>query len=103
MRFGVKYRIRRMMKRLFAPHDAASPARAVIFMSGGGTNAEALLEFCRAGGRALRPVALATDAPETSRARELGRRFGLTVAELDIREFYRGHGEPVIRLDTPSF
>ena len=89
------------MKRLFAPHSPQVPARAVIFMSGGGTNAEALLEFCRAEARALKPVALATDAPETCRARELGRTFGLPVIESDLRRFYRERGEASIRLDSP--
>ena len=88
------------MERLFAPHSPQAPARAVIFMSGSGTNAEALLKFCRAGRRALEPVALATDAPESSRTRELGKLFDLPVAELDIRRFYRERGEAGIRLDS---
>ena len=67
------------MERLFSPHTADAPARTVIFMSGSGTNAEALLEFCRAESCALEPVVLATDAPETSRTRELGKRFGVPV------------------------
>lgn len=90
-----------VMKRLFEPHSPQNPARTVIFMSGGGTNAEALLEHCRNEACALRPVALATDAPDSSRTRELGRKFGLPVAELDLRRFYRERGEESIRLDSP--
>lgn len=89
------------MERLFSPHTSGDPARTAIFMSGSGTNAEALLEFCAAGGCAFRPVVLATDAPETSRTRELGKRFGVPVAELDLRRFYRERGEESIRLDSP--
>ncbi len=90
-----------MMERLFAPHNPDAPARTVIFMSGSGTHARALLQFCRSHQGALKPVALVTDAPESSRARELGRDFGLPVAELDIRKFYHDRGEGSIRLDTP--
>ena len=42
-----------------------------------------------------------TDAPATSRAAELGERFGLPVASLDIRAFYRERGEESIALNTP--
>ena len=88
------------MDRLFTPHTADDPARAVIFLSGAGTNAEAVLEYLRTGPRAFRAVALATDSPSASRARELGARYGVPVAELDIREFYRERGEDSIRLDS---
>src|SRR5574344_713708 len=76
--------------------------RAAIFMSGSGTNAEALLldlasrpdaRYCAA--------AIVTDAPETSRARELARRFQLPAVELDIRRFYAERGESAIALTTP--
>jgi folate-dependent phosphoribosylglycinamide formyltransferase PurN len=89
------------MKSLFAPHTADDPARTVVFLSGGGTNAEAILNYLASGGRAFRTVALATDSPLASHARELGKRHGLPVVELDIREFYRARGEESIRLDTP--
>lgn len=89
------------MKSLFAPHTADDPARTVVFLSGGGTNAEAILNYLASGGRAFRAVALATDSPLASHARELGKRHGLPVVELDIREFYRARGEESIRLDTP--
>ena len=88
------------MTSLFAPHTADVPARAVIFLSGGGTDAEAVLEHLRSGRRAFRAVALATDSPR-SRARELGARYDVPVVELDIRKFYRDRGEESIRLDSP--
>ena len=88
------------MTGLFTSHTADAPARAVIFLSGGGTDAEAVLEYLRFGRRAYRAAALATDAPG-SRARELGARYDVPVVELDIRKFYRDRGEESIRLDSP--
>lgn len=90
-----------VMNRLFAPHTAEDPARTVIFMSGGGSDAEAVLQYLAAGRRAFRAVALATDAPLVSRARELGARHQIPVVELDLRSFYRERGEDSIRLDSP--
>lgn len=89
------------MKRLFDPRSAEFPARTVILMSGNGTNAEAVLKYLLGRRCAFRVAALATDAPRTSRARELGGRYGLPVVELDLREFYRERGEESIRLDSP--
>lgn len=89
------------MKRLFAPHTAAAPARAVILLSGGGSDAEAVLNYLNAHRCAFRAVALATDAPKTSRARELGERYGVPTVALDLREFYCERGEETIRLDSP--
>lgn len=87
---------------LFTPHENGSRARTLLFMSGSGTNAEALLSFCRHEKKAaFEPVGIVTDAPETSRARELGNRFSLPVLELDIRHFYRERGEEGIALTTP--
>lgn len=89
------------MKRLFAPHTADHPARAVIFLSGGGSDADAVLKYLAPGRRSFRAVALATDAPLASRARELGERYGVPVVELDLKNFYRERGEESIRLDSP--
>lgn len=74
-----------------------------IFLSGGGSNAERILETVSA--LTDSPVdvkALVTDAPETSRAREIGARFGLTVIEHDIRRFYHDRGETRISIATPE-
>ena len=89
------------MKRLFAPHTADHPARAVIFLSGGGSDAESVLKYLDAERRPFAAVALATDAPLVSRARELGRRYEVPVVELDLKNFYRERGEDSIRLDSP--
>ena len=89
------------MKRLFPPHTPAHPARAVIFMSGAGTNAAAILHFAAEAGRSFTAAALATDAPDSGNAHELGRKFGIPVAALDLKKFYREHGESSIRLDSP--
>ena len=89
------------MKRLFPPHSPDAPAKAVVFMSGAGTNAAAVLRFAAAKPRAFRVTALATDAPDSGHAYELGREFGIPVAALDLKKFYREHGEETIRLDSP--
>ena len=90
-----------VMKSLLAPHTADDPARTVVFLSGGGTDAEAVLKYLASGEHAFRAVALATDSPLASKTGELGKRYGVPVVELDIREFYRTRGEESIRLDTP--
>ncbi len=79
-------------------------AGAAIFLSGGGSNAERLLEKCRIAGPAapFDPLVLVTDAPETSRAAELSRAYGVPLVGCDIREFYRRHGEPRVSLATPA-
>jgi folate-dependent phosphoribosylglycinamide formyltransferase PurN len=68
--------------------------RAAIFLSGSGSNAERLLAGIREAGDSapLEIAVLATDAPETSRARELANAFGLPLVEHDIRAFYRDRG-----------
>jgi folate-dependent phosphoribosylglycinamide formyltransferase PurN len=72
-----------------------------VLMSGSGSNAEALLEFERKSENCSYHVtALVTDAPETSRAREIAARFGLPLVEHDIRKLYSSHGEESIKLDS---
>ena len=74
----------------------------VIFMSGGGSNAERLLERVRdCPDPPFHVAALVTDAPETSRTRELGARFDIRVIEHDIRAFYHRHGETRVSIATP--
>lgn len=80
--------------------------RCAIFLSGGGSNAEEILRRLRAdeaAGRATFQVAcLVTDAPRTSRARELGEAYHLPVVEEDIREFYHARGEARVSLATEA-
>ena len=71
-----------------------------ICLSGTGSNAEKLLEQAAAGKVNYKVAVLFTDAPKTSRALELGKIYQLPVEQLDIREFYREHGEDDIRLNT---
>jgi folate-dependent phosphoribosylglycinamide formyltransferase PurN len=74
--------------------------RTAIFLSGGGTNAERLLEFLRSRPNpAWEAVVLVTDRPE-SRARELGERYAVPVVCHDIREFYRQRGIPRVTIRT---
>ena len=79
-----------------------NPARCAILMSGSGSNTEALLEFERAvKNPCYQTVVLATDAPESSRAREIAAKYALPLVEHDIKKFYSRHGEESIKLDTP--
>lgn len=78
------------------------PVRCVIFMSGSGTNTEALLEYERSLASSPYAVAaLVTDAPETSRTNELADRYGLPVVAHDLKAFYLEKGEESVKLDTP--
>ena len=62
------------------------PARCAILMSGSGSNTEALLEFERAvKNPCYQTVVLATDAPESSRAREIAAKYALPLVEHDIK------------------
>ena len=90
------------IEQFFSPGGTGGKARIAVFMSGSGTNAEALLEYERRGEPvAFETVLIVTDAPETSRARVLAGRCGLPLAALDIRAFYRERGETAIALTTP--
>ena len=71
-------------------------------MSGSGSNAEALIAFERlVEACSYHIAALVTDAPETSRAREIAAAAGLPLVEHDIRKFYLEHGEESTKLDSP--
>ncbi len=74
---------------------------AAIFLSGGGSNAEQLLLYLESlDSKPLTIRALVTDAPETSNARALGKRFKLPVIESDIRKFYMERGETRVSIAT---
>lgn len=74
---------------------------AAIFLSGSGSNAEEILKRYRQDPQPPFTIAgLVTDAPERSRARELGEIYNLPVAALDIREFYRSRGESRVSIAT---
>lgn len=76
--------------------------RIALFLSGGGSNAERVIARIRAAAASPCEVTvLVTDAPETSRARELGRDYGLPVIEHDIRRFYTEHGETRVAIASP--
>lgn len=86
----------------FFPDKGAKKANAVIFLSGSGSNALKILEKYKACEDSPFDVAaLVTDAPEKSRARELGSMFDLPVVENDIREFYQKQGEKRVSIFTP--
>ena len=76
--------------------------QAVIFMSGYGSNAEALLEYCTRNLDAKFEIAaIFTDRPETSRAYEIAKKYNLEVIADDIFAFYVAYGEELINLATP--
>ena len=76
---------------------------AAIFLSGGGSNAEKLLENLRSSKvPAWKASALVTDAPEKSRARELSKLFDVPIVEHDIKKFYLARGESRISLFTEN-
>ena len=88
----------------FLTTSATTPARLAIFMSGSGTNAEQVIRRIRDNGEdnPVEIVALVTDAPDTSRTRELGGKYSLNVVANDIRDFYRKHGETRVSIRTPA-
>ena len=94
------------IEKLLPPIVGRRP-HAAIFLSGTGSNAEQILrrnQELLAQGKEI-PYdlqVLVTDAPETSRARELGRVYGIPVIEEDIRAFYQAHGEERISIRTPK-
>lgn len=88
-----------------APLLPAVPAgrnpRAVLLLSGSGSNAERLLAAAAAGQAPYDIAALVTDNPEGSRAGRLGAAFHVPVVACDIRAFYRAGGETRVTLATP--
>ena len=90
-----------MSKPFFTAHGARP--KAGIFLSGSGSNAETLLKtLAQLPHSPLEIPVLITDAPLTSRARELGKFFSIPVIELDIKQFYLERGETRVSIATPS-
>ena len=81
--------------------DAVSlPRKAALFLSGQGSNAEAVLNDLAESPADYTVSVLVTDAPEKSRARELAARFGLPLIEHDLKKFYAAHGAVSTSLAT---
>lgn len=72
--------------------------QTVIFLSGTGSNAEALLEYAENPDCAFEVAALFTDRPARCRALEIGKKFNKQVLQHDIFDFYRAHNESGIGL-----
>ncbi|MBE6358769.1 MAG: DUF2062 domain-containing protein [Lentisphaerae bacterium] len=87
------------IRSFFIRHDGCC-ARVAVCLSGTGSNADVLLASAGSAGTSFKAVVLFTDAPESSRAVELGRKYNIPVESLDIRKFYAGHGEDDIRLNS---
>ena len=75
--------------------------RLALFLSGGGSNARKIIENFRDSENCCVAV-LVTDNPEKSSAAAMGAEFNIPVVALDIREFYRAHGEESIALTSPE-
>lgn len=74
---------------------------AAVFLSGSGTNAEALLNDIQNDSDApWRASVLVTDKPETSRAREIAAKFNLPLVEHDIIAFYKAEGLESVTIRT---
>ena len=87
-----------MINHIFSA-SSGHPARVALFMSGSGTNAEALLRSAgEHPGCGFRVALIVTDAPESSRARVLAAKWGVPLIEHDIRAFYAVRGESAISL-----
>lgn len=69
-------------------------------MSGSGSNARAVCEYCRSHAAAFAPVLILTDVRESAAA-EIARTYQLELAVMDMKEFYLEHGEKSTRLDSP--
>ncbi len=89
------------MTPLFPCHTADAPAKTALFLSGAGSNAEAILKYEKSHRCAFRTTLIVTDAPDTSRAAELAETYDLPLFGLDLKKFYLEHGETSIKLDTP--
>lgn len=90
--------------RPFLPSPEGTKPAAAVFLSGSGSNAARVLERWRDEGDSCSfdVAVLVTDAPETSRALELGQAFGLPVVANDIRRFYRDRGETRVSIATEA-
>lgn len=90
------------MKSLLEHRNDGQSPHGAIFMSGGGSNAEKVLEFREKTSAQWLPAVIITDAPERSRAAEIAAKYKLPLVELSIREFYRQNGEDKISLATEN-
>ncbi len=77
----------------------SSLPKAVIFLSGGGSNAERLLES-PSRGVSWTCSAVVTDRPETSNARGIAEKYGLELIDVDIFRFYETYGLRKISIAT---
>ena len=84
----------------FLLRGAARPRRAALFLSGRGSNAEALLLDLASRPADYAVSCLVTDSPERSRAKDLAERFGLPLVEHDLKAFYAAHGVSTTSLAT---
>ena len=86
------------MKNLLSHRSDGKIPHGAIFMSGSGSNAEKVLDFQKKTSAKWLPAVIITDDPERSRAAEIAKNYNLPLVALNIREFYRQHGEDKISL-----
>ncbi|MBQ7393742.1 MAG: hypothetical protein IJV89_05270 [Lentisphaeria bacterium] len=86
----------------FLKEDLPFPRRAALFLSGQGSNAEAVLNDLAESPADYVISVLVTDNPERSRARELSEKFGVPLIGHDLKKFYADHGAASTSLATEA-
>lgn len=84
----------------FFKKESNSAARTAIFLSGSGTNAVKILDLWKGKGEdcSFLPVCIVTDHPETSRAEEISKNYGLPLVAAGIKSFYKSKGLETVSL-----
>ncbi|MCM8529038.1 MAG: hypothetical protein NE327_21120 [Lentisphaeraceae bacterium] len=88
--------------RNFIKFSSDSTARAAIFVSGSGTNAEKILDFWQDKSKncSFEPVCIVTDRPGKCKAKEIAQKYKLPLIDEDINQFYKSKGLSSISLAT---
>lgn len=88
------------IREIFSRKNNSEPVRIAICMSGTGSNAEVILKRNTQSECNYQVAVIFTDAPDSSRAVELGEKYHVPVESLDIRKFYAANGEDGIALNS---
>jgi uncharacterized protein (DUF2062 family)/folate-dependent phosphoribosylglycinamide formyltransferase PurN len=88
------------IREIFPRKTDSDPVRVAICMSGTGSNAEVILKRNTRSGCNYKAAVIFTDAPDSSRALELGEKYHVPVESFDIKKFYADNGEDSIALNS---
>ena len=88
------------IREFFCRQTDSGRVKIAVCMSGTGSNADVILKRASGEDCNFKVAVIFTDAPETSLALELGKKYGVPVESLDIRRFYADYGENSIKLDS---